>query len=419
LLAQKFDSCWISYPDIELIDGKYYLYYGYWFPNWPDEKKSIFRREILSGAPAIPTVSAFTIPASSSSLAVSITTFAATDDGDIGGYRITESVTPPLVDDIVWSVIPPTSYTASSAGTKTLYAWVKDDAGHVSQSFSAVATVTPALSSEKVITAFTIPNQTGTTTINEGTHTISVTMPIGTNVTALIPAITITGASINPNTSVAQNFTSPVNYTVTAADASTQVYVVTVTVTPEEEFFKNLKLDFNSEDVRDKKTSKKEVALKFKNISGIKYYKISTQSNLAKAKWKKIEKEIDIEIDQQERDEQQFFLKFKDENGEITKTYKKEVTFEPVAYSIFNFPNRGRKGDVMTQSGDKFSPNSKVALYFSGFWGGYYAPIYVNTDEKGNFSLDYKITKMFGWYHWYAVDIKTNTKTKTTSYLVF
>ena len=37
-------------------------------------------------------------------------------------------------------------------------------------------------------------------------------------------------ASLSPNTGVAQDFTSPVNYTVTAADSSTQQYTVTVTV---------------------------------------------------------------------------------------------------------------------------------------------------------------------------------------------
>jgi hypothetical protein len=206
---------------------------------------------------------------------------------------------------------------------------------------------------------------------------------------------------------------------VIAADASTQVYVVTVTVTPEEEFFKNLKLDFDSKDVKNKKTSQKEVVLEFKNISEVREYKISTQSNFEKTKWKKIKKNIKLNISQEERGKQKFFFKFKDKNGEVSKTYKKEVTFNPDSYSIFNSPKKGHKGDIMIQSGDGFSPNSKIALYFSSFSGGYYAPVFVNTDEKGNFSLGYKITKKFGWYRWYAVDIKTNTKTKTISYLVY
>ncbi len=50
----------------------------------------------------------------------------------------------------------------------------------------------------------------------------------GTSVTSLTPSITHTGASINPAVGVAQNFTSPVTYTVTAADSSTKSYIVTV-----------------------------------------------------------------------------------------------------------------------------------------------------------------------------------------------
>ena len=55
-------------------------------------------------------------------------------------------------------------------------------------------------------------------------------MPDGTDVTALIPTIAITGTSVIPASGVAQNFTSPVDYMVTAADSSTQVYVVAVTI---------------------------------------------------------------------------------------------------------------------------------------------------------------------------------------------
>ncbi|PIV11246.1 hypothetical protein COS50_00940, partial [Candidatus Roizmanbacteria bacterium CG03_land_8_20_14_0_80_35_26] len=84
--------------------------------------------------------------------------------------------------------------------------------------------------SAKAITAFTIPVQNGETIINESAHTIGITVPFGTNVTALVPTITITGSSVNPASGAAQNFTNPVTYTVTAADSSTQAYTVTVTI---------------------------------------------------------------------------------------------------------------------------------------------------------------------------------------------
>jgi hypothetical protein len=82
----------------------------------------------------------------------------------------------------------------------------------------------------KAITAFTVPGQTGATVIDETLHTIALTVPYGTSVSALVPTITITGASVSPASGVAQDFSSAVTYTVTAADGTTQPYAVTVTV---------------------------------------------------------------------------------------------------------------------------------------------------------------------------------------------
>jgi hypothetical protein len=65
--------------------------------------------------------------------------------------------------------------------------------------------------------------------IDEGAKTITLTVPFGTEVTALVPTIVHTGVTISPASGAAQDFTSPVTYTVTAEDASTQDYMVTVT----------------------------------------------------------------------------------------------------------------------------------------------------------------------------------------------
>jgi len=90
-------------------------------------------------------------------------------------------------------------------------------------------TLTVALNSAKAITVYTITNQVGASVIDEGLQTVAIVMPSGTDVTALVPTISITGASVSPLSAVAQDFSSPVDYTVTAADASTQTYTVTVT----------------------------------------------------------------------------------------------------------------------------------------------------------------------------------------------
>lgn len=92
----------------------------------------------------------------------------------------------------------------------------------------------PNPSPAKAITAYSLAGSAGI--INEPAKTIAVTVPGGTNVTALVATfvITGTGATVGGVTQVsgatANNFTAPVTYTVTAGDCTTVVYTVTVTV---------------------------------------------------------------------------------------------------------------------------------------------------------------------------------------------
>ena len=85
-------------------------------------------------------------------------------------------------------------------------------------------------SSAKNITAFSL---NGTSGVISGSN-ITVTMPFGTVVTGLLATFTTDGESVSvgatPQTSgvTPNNFSSPVIYTVTAADTTTQNYTVTV-----------------------------------------------------------------------------------------------------------------------------------------------------------------------------------------------
>jgi hypothetical protein len=89
-----------------------------------------------------PTVTTFSLPSTSSSLTVSISALAASDNVGVTGYMVNESSTKPASNAAGWSTTPPSSYTFASAGTKTLYAWAKDAAGNVSASRSASVTIT-------------------------------------------------------------------------------------------------------------------------------------------------------------------------------------------------------------------------------------------------------------------------------------
>ena len=89
-----------------------------------------------------PAVTGFSIPATSTSLTVSITTFTATDNVAVTGYTATESATAPSASASGWTASAPSSYTFATAGAKTLYGWAKDGAGNVSKSRSASTTIT-------------------------------------------------------------------------------------------------------------------------------------------------------------------------------------------------------------------------------------------------------------------------------------
>lgn len=65
--------------------------------------------------------------------------------------------------------------------------------------------------------------------VNENVFTVALTVPYGTNVTGLVPTIVVSAsATVSPASGAAADFTLPVVYTVTAEDASTQAYTVTV-----------------------------------------------------------------------------------------------------------------------------------------------------------------------------------------------
>jgi hypothetical protein len=108
---------------------------------------------------------------------------------------------------------------------------------------SSVATytisVTIASSSAKAITAFSFSSPAATGVINESTKTISVTVPNGTNVTALVASFSTTGTSVKVGSTeqvsatTPNSFTNPVIYSVTAADSTTATYTVTVVLAPD------------------------------------------------------------------------------------------------------------------------------------------------------------------------------------------
>ena len=81
------------------------------------------------------------------------------------------------------------------------------------------------------IESFVLDAQTGAATINTTAHTVAIEVANGTAVTALVPNIGVSlGANATPNSLEAQDFTSPVVYSVKNANGVSQSWTVTVTV---------------------------------------------------------------------------------------------------------------------------------------------------------------------------------------------
>ena len=132
-----------SAPTIYTVagEGSYTLY--------PWAKDAVGSVSAIYGSPVSvrvdttsPTVTLFTLPASSNSFDIPVTSFTASDDVDVTGYLITESSTPPLADADGWSALGPGTYPVVTDGSFTLYPWVKDAAGNISPLFSGPVSVT-------------------------------------------------------------------------------------------------------------------------------------------------------------------------------------------------------------------------------------------------------------------------------------
>jgi hypothetical protein len=89
--------------------------------------------------------------------------------------------------------------------------------------------VAKVVSVGKQITYFKIVNPAAVGILDTVNKTINVTVPVGTVLTSLTTDIAVAaGHTISPVTGLAQNFTSPVAYTVTRPDKSTTLWTVTV-----------------------------------------------------------------------------------------------------------------------------------------------------------------------------------------------
>lgn len=136
------DAGWTATPPTGYTassDGFFYLYP--WVKDAAGNVSSMGSRVACQTvAPSNPTVTSFILTAGTGGL-LTVSMSAIDDTSTIDGYQITTSSTAPLASGTGWALTPPTAYTTTVSGSQTLYAWVKDAAGHVSPAKTATITV--------------------------------------------------------------------------------------------------------------------------------------------------------------------------------------------------------------------------------------------------------------------------------------
>ena len=161
-----------------------------------------------------------------------------TVEGEIDNTNKTITVTVPASADIT-NLIPkiiisgksvsPSSGTAKDFSNPVTYTVTAEDGS----SDDYTVTVTKAKKSDKEITSFIFKTSENNELLSDVVCSIS-----GTDITVnlpyvskpLVPSIVYSGASITPETDKNQDFSAPVEYTVTAGDGSSVKYTVTVTI---------------------------------------------------------------------------------------------------------------------------------------------------------------------------------------------
>ena len=145
-------------------------------------------------------------------------------DGVIS-YAVNSSAWSDVYDDII-------SNTINANGGDTIYFLVSPyfTGNTGNYLFDANIKRSKVTSSAKEIISFNCTGIVGNATINNSNATVNLTVVSSINVKAIIPNISVSNfASINPASGVAQDFTNPVTYTVTAQDASIKKWTVTIT----------------------------------------------------------------------------------------------------------------------------------------------------------------------------------------------
>jgi len=192
-------------------------------------------------------------------------------DAEIVAFSFAEEVEPAVINSTDATVTSVVAYSTASLNGLVPTISVSDfatisPASGVAQDFTSPVTYTVTAedgtikewtvnvskmanaSSEKDILSFTFNGQVGESVIDATAHTVTATASFNVNIASVTPAIEVSPmATISPASGVAQDFSTPVTYIVTAEDETTQEWIVTIT--QNEESLASLPYSCDFEDV--------------------------------------------------------------------------------------------------------------------------------------------------------------------------
>ena len=194
-------------------------------------------------------------------------TVAPNDETDILSYSFAEQYSPAVIDDVNHTVdievnngtdlanliasftlsdgaatdiggTPQESGVTANDFTNPVTYTVTADDGITTQDWVITVTEHILLTGNDILT-YSFPEETGPAVIDNGSHTVSIEVANGTDVTGLIATFTLSegasatiGATPQVSGVTVNNFTNPVVYTVTAENGDPQFWIISVTVEP-------------------------------------------------------------------------------------------------------------------------------------------------------------------------------------------
>lgn len=386
-----------------------------------------------------PNVTTFTVTSTATSLTVTGITFAATDNVAVTGYRITETSSTPLANAAGWLATAPTSYTFTTAGSKTLYAWAKDAAGNVSQSVSRTVTITIPDTTAPTLTSFTVPATSASLTVPITTFSARDNIAVtGYRVTETSAAPTSGWTALAPSS---YTFTSQGSKTLyawardAAGNVSASLYAnvtISIPVDSSAPVISSPKPSGNLSDGTTQTTlgvtTSEAATCRYSTTAGVAYASMtntftvtggtthtSTITGLSDGKRYNYYVRCSDSGGNVNMADQLITFKVEEKDDDDHKDKKKKKT--PKWYIKQN-KSSIKRGQILIQRGKKFTKSGIVVLYFSKYGGGYYPPTNITADKNGKFVIKYRVAKPNGTYSWYAVDQKTGNKSKVRYYKV-